>query len=359
MGIKTTHSYPRNTNKKCVLEVMIMSREITFAEAINEAIQEEMTRDDNVFLIGEDVGVWGNLFGVTKGLLEKFGPMRVLDTPISEAAITGCGVGAAMLGMRPIVEIMYIDFITIAMSQIVNHAAKLKYMSDGQIEIPIVIRTQQGVGLRNAAIHSQSLENWFVHVPGLIVVMPSSPYDAKGLLKSSIRCNNPVIFIEHKKLYRTKGEVPKEEYLIPLGKGEIKRPGKDITIIGTSWMVTKALKAAEILEKEYSIEVEIIDPRTLVPLDEDIILSSIKKTKKCLIVHEAPKTGGWGGEIAALIMEKALDYLDAPVLRLAGLDVPIPYGEVENLLIPNEKDIINTVLKLCNKMGIDFLEGIV
>jgi len=321
-------------------------RKITFAEAIAEAIAEEMRRDERVFIMGEDVGVWGGLYSATKGLLEEFGEKRVRDTPISEAAIVGCGIGAALAGLRPIVEIMYIDFITIAMDQIVNHAAKLKYISGGQVKVPLVIRTQGGVGRRNAAQHSQSLESWFVHIPGLVVVMPSTPYEAKGLLKSSIRDDRPIVFIEHKMLYRRKGYVPKEEYLLPLGKAEIMREGEDITIIATSWMVEKSLNAAEELKKE-GIDVEVVNPRTLSPLDESTVLNSIKKTGRCIIVQEAPKTGGWGGEVSALIMEKAFDYLDAPVKRVAGLDVPVPYHkEAELMVIPQEKDIIQAAVGL-------------
>ena len=324
----------------------VHERKMTFADAIVEAIAEEMRQDERVFIMGEDVGVWGGLYSATKGLLEEFGEERVRDTPISEAAIVGCGIGSALLGLRPIVEIMYIDFIPIAMDQIVNHAAKLRYVSGGQVRVPLVIRTQGGVGRRNAALHSQSLESWFVHIPGLIVVMPSTPYEAKGLLKSSIRNDSPVIFIEHKMLYRKEGHVPKEEYLIPLGKAKIMREGEDITIIATSWMVEKALNSAEELKKE-DIDAEVINPQTLSPLDQDTILNSIKKTGRCIVVHEAPKTGGWGGEVASLIMEKSFDDLDAPVKRVAGLDAPVPYGkEAEILVVPQEKDIMQAVVEL-------------
>lgn len=322
------------------------NREITYAEALSEAMAEEMRRDNKVFVIGEDVGRWGSLFGATKGLLKEFGEGRVKDTPISEAGFTGCAVGAALVGMRPVVEIMYIDFISIAMDQIVNHAAKLRYVSAGQVKVPLVVRTQGGITLRTSALHSQCLENWFVHVPGLVVIMPSSPYQAKGLLKSAIRNDNPVMFIEHKFFYRKKGFVPEEEYLIPIGKAEIKREGKDVTIVATSYMVEKSLDAAQELEKK-GVEAEVIDPQTLSPLDEDTILSSVKKTGKCIIVHEAPKTGGWGGEVASLVAEKAFSYLNAPVKRIAGLDVPIPYGkEAETLVTPQAKDIVKAVLEL-------------
>ena len=249
---------------------------ITFGEAIRQAYEEEMARDKNVFLIGEDVGRWGSLYRSSRGLLEKFGTDQIKDTPISEAAIAGCGVGAAAMGMRPIVEIMYIDFITIAMDQIVNHAAKWHQLSNGKVKLPMVFKTQGGAGRRNSSQHSQCLENWFVYVPGLITVMPSSPYDVKGLLKSAIRNDNPVVFIEHKALYFDKGEVPEGKYLIPLGKAEVKRTGEDVTIIATSWMVSFALKAAEQLQEE-GISCEVIDPRTLWPLDKETITRSVKK----------------------------------------------------------------------------------
>jgi len=323
-------------------------RKITYAEALKEALSEEMHQSEEVIVMGVDVGVWGNLYGVTKGLLQEFGESRVKDTPISEAAIAGCGIGAALLGMRPIIEIMYIDFISIAMDQIVNHATKFPYLTAGKAKVPLVIRTQGGVGLRNAAQHSQSFESWFVNVPGLLVVMPSNPYDAKGLLKSAIRDDRPVMFIEHKKLYRSKGPVPEEEYLVPLGKSFFKRNGGDVTIVATSWMVEKALEAAEILSRE-GIEAEVIDPCTLAPLDKEPILESVGKTGKCLVVHEAPKTGGWGGEVASVIMENAFDYLDAPVKRIAGLDTQVPYGkETELQVVPQQEQIVQGVLDICH-----------
>lgn len=321
-------------------------RKITYAEALQEALSEEMQQSEEVIVMGVDVGVWGNLYGVTKGLLEEFGETRVKDTPISEAAIAGCGIGAALLGMRPVIEIMYIDFISIAMDQIVNHAAKFSYLTAGKAKVPLVIRTQGGVGLSNACQHSQSFESWFANVPGLVVVMPSTPYDAKGLLKSAIRDDRPVIFIEHKKLYRSKGLVPREEYLVPLGKSFVKRKGDDVTIVVTSWMVEKALEAAEILSKK-GIKVEVIDPCTLAPLDKEPILESVRKTGKCLVVHEAPKTGGWGGEVVSVIMEYAFDYLDAPVKRIAGLDTQVPYAkEIEFKVVPDKERIVEEVKKL-------------
>lgn len=322
-------------------------RELRYVEAIREALRQEMRRDPRVFLMGEDIGVYGGAFGVTDGLLDEFGPERVIETPISELAIAGAAVGAALAGMRPVIEIMFMDFITLAMEQIVNQAAKIHFMFGGNASVPIVIRTPAGAGTGAAAQHSQSLEAWFVHVPGLKVVMPSTPYDAKGLLISSIRDNNPVIFIEHKLLYRTKGPVPEEEYTIPLGVAEVKREGRDVTIIATSLMVLRALAAAEKLARE-GIEAEVIDPRTLKPLDVDTIVNSVKKTGRALIVHEAPVTCGVGAEILARIVEsEAFYYLQAPIKRLAGRDVPIPYNrELERSVIPQEEDIVNAVREL-------------
>ena len=319
---------------------------ITFGEAIRQAYREEMRRDKNVFLMGEDVGRWGSLYRSSKGLLEEFGPEQVKDTPISEAAIAGCAVGSAVLGMRPIVEIMYIDFITIAMDQIVNHAAKWHQLSNGKVRLPIVFKTQGGAGRRNSSQHSQSLENWFVNVPGLITVMPSSPYDVKGLLKSAVRDDNPVVFIEHKALYFEKGEVPEEEYLIPLGKADIKRPGKDLTIIATSWMVLFALRAAENL-REQGISCEVVDPRTLWPLDKETLVRSVKKTGLCLVVTEAPAEGGWSGEASSVIHEHCFRELRKPVKRLCGLRTGIPYGPVlERQVIPSEASIMHAAREL-------------
>ncbi len=322
-------------------------RELRYAEAIREALRQEMRRDPRVFLMGEDIGVYGGAFGVTDGLLEEFGPERVIETPISELAIAGAAVGAALAGMRPVIEIMFMDFITLAMEQIVNQAAKIHFMFGGKASVPIVVRTPAGAGTGAAAQHSQSLEAWFVHVPGLKVVMPSTPYDAKGLLISSIRDDNPVIFIEHKLLYRTKGFVPEEEYTIPLGVAEVKRVGRDVTIIATSLMVLRALAAAEKLAQE-GIEAEVIDPRTLKPLDIDTIVNSVKKTGRALIVHEAPLTCGIGAEILACVAEsEAFYYLQAPIKRLAGRNVPIPYNRIlERSVIPQEEDIIHAVREL-------------
>ena len=322
-------------------------RELTYAQAVSEALAEEMARDPRVFLMGEDVGVYGGIFTATKGLLERFGAERVRDTPISEAAIVGAAVGAALMGMCPVVEIMYEDFTTIAMDQIVNNAAKMRYMLGAQVEVPVVVRTQGGSGRGNGAQHSQSLEAWFAHVPGLVVIMPSTPYDVKGLLKSAVRDDNPVVFIEHKMLYlTTKGLVPDTEYTIPIGKADVKRAGSDVTVIVTSWMVPRALAAAEQLASE-GTSVEVIDPRTLRPLDEETILESVRKTGRVLIVHEAVKAGGIGAEIAAMIVEKAFDYLDMPVKRLAGVDAPIPYAAVlETAAVPTTEGIAEAVRQM-------------
>jgi len=315
-------------------------RTITYCQAINEAYREEMRRDPNVYLIGEDVGRWGNLFGASRGLLAEFGPDQVKDAPISEAAIAGCAVGSALLGMRPIVEIMYIDFITIAMDQIVNHAAKYHQLSRGQVRVPVVFRTQGGVGMRNSSQHSQSLENWFVNVPGLIVAMPATPHDVKGMLKSAVRSDNPVVLIEHKALYFTKGEVPEEEHLVPIGVADIKREGGDVTIIATSWMVLHALEAAERLAGE-GIYCEVVDPRTLWPLDRETLVGSVKKTGRCVVVTEAPAEGGWSGEAVAVLMEHCFADLKAPVKRVCGMRTGVPYGTaLEKAVVPNADRII-------------------
>ena len=318
-------------------------REITFSQAINEALAEEMERDGNVVLLGEDVGLKGGAFGVTKDLWQRFGPERVRDTPISEGTIAGAAVGAALTGLRPVAEIMYIDFITLAMDQIVNQAAKIRYMYGGGVTVPLVIRTQGGGGRGNAAQHSQALEAWFCHVPGLLVVMPSTPYEAKGLLKSAIRDDNPVVFIEHKFLYAGRGEVPEDVYTSPLGKAAVKRKGDDVTIIATSRMVSRALAAAEALASQ-GVEAEVIDPRTLVPLDLETVLDSVRKTGRVVVVHEACRRGGYGAEIAATISEQAFDYLDAPVQRVGALNTPIPYAKVlEDYVLPDEGRIADAV----------------
>ena len=322
-------------------------REITYLEAVREAMTQEMERDPRVFMIGEDIGEYGGAFQVSFGMLEKFGPERILDTPITELALTGAATGAALIGMRPIAEIMFMDFTTLASEQLVNQAAKLRFMFGGQSTVPMVLRTPAGSGTGAAEHHSQSFENWFVHVPGLKVVMPTTPYDVKGLLISSIRDDIPVVFIEHKLLYKTKGDVPEESYEIPLGKADIKREGKDLTIVATSIMVQRSLQAAEELAKE-GIEVEIVDPRTLRPLDTETIVNSVKKTGKVLIVHEAVKTGGFGGELAGVIAEsEAFGYLEAPIIRLAGREVPIPYNRnLEQKAVPQVEDIIEKAREL-------------
>ncbi|MED1443355.1 alpha-ketoacid dehydrogenase subunit beta [Aeribacillus composti] len=319
-------------------------REITYLEAVREAMSQEMRKNEDVYILGEDIGVYGGAFGVTRGMIEEFGPERVRNTPISEAAIAGAAVGSALTGMRPILELQFSDFITIAMDQLVNQAAKLRYMFGGKGKVPMVVRTPAGSGTGAAAQHSQSLEAWMAHIPGLKVVQPSTAYDAKGLLKAAIDDDNPVIFYEHKLLYKTKSHVPEEQYSIPLGKADIKREGKDVTIVATAIMVHKALEAAKELEKE-GIDVEIVDPRTLVPLDEETIVESVKKTGRVVVVHEAVKRGGYGGEIASVIAEsEAFDYLDAPIKRLGGLPVPIPYNpNLEKAAVPQVPDIIKAV----------------
>jgi pyruvate/2-oxoglutarate/acetoin dehydrogenase E1 component len=315
--------------------------EITYLEAVREALTQEMQRDPEVFLIGEDIGVYGGAFGATRGLLEEFGPERIRDTPISEAAIAGAATGAALMGMRPVMEIMFMDFLTISMNQLVNQAAKMRFMFGGKASVPMVIRAPAGSGTGAAAQHSQSLEAWFVHTPGIKVVAPATPYDAKGLLVSAIRDNNPVLFMEHKLLYRTKGPVPEELYTIPMGKAEVKRPGRDLTIIAYSIMVPRALEAAQQLAAE-GIEVEVVDVRSLKPLDEQAIVGSVAKTGRVLITHEAPQTGGFGAELAAVVAEsEAFDYLDAPLRRLGGRDIPIPYNRtLERATVPQVEDIV-------------------
>lgn len=319
-------------------------REITYRDALREALQEEMLRDETVFLLGEDVGrYWKGAFKVTKGLAEEFGDERVRDTPISESAIIGVATGAAITGMRPIAEIMFGDLSALAMDQIANQAAKLTYMFGGQTKVPLVIRMPFGAGVNIAAHHSQSLEAWFMHVPGLKIAMPSTPYDAKGLLKTAIRDDNPVMFFEHKLLYNIKGPVPEEEYTVPLGVADVKRKGEDVTIVATLYMVNKSLAAAEELSKQ-GISVEVVDPRTLVPLDKQAIINSVKKTGRIVIVTEDCKTGGVSAEIAAVVAEEAIDYLDAPVKRVAEPDTPIPFSPpLERFVIPDEKKIIGAV----------------
>ncbi|MFB0502207.1 MAG: pyruvate dehydrogenase complex E1 component subunit beta [Candidatus Bathyarchaeia archaeon] len=324
----------------------VKMRKMTYREALNEAIREEMRRDEKVFVIGEDVAIYGGAYGVTRDLIKEFGPERVRDTPISEAAIAGAAAGAAMTGMRPVAEIMYIDFSTIAADEIVNIAAKNRYMFGGKSTVPVVYRTQGGAGRGIAAHHSGSLEAWYVHSPGILVVMPSTPFDAKGLLKTCIRDDNPIMFIEHKMLYSTEGDVPEEEYTVPLGLADVKREGADVTIVAYSRMVLSALEAAEELVEE-GIEAEVVDPRTLKPLDIDTIASSVKKTSKAVVVHEGYRTCGVGAEVSAQIAEKCFDYLDAPIKRVAGADVPIPMSPVlEGAAIPSKEKIIEAVKQI-------------
>ncbi|MDH7481104.1 MAG: pyruvate dehydrogenase complex E1 component subunit beta [Armatimonadota bacterium] len=326
-----------------------MAQTITYREALNQALREEMRRDSNILVLGEDVAAYGGAFKVTEGLLQEFGPERVIDTPISEEAIAGTGIGAAMVGLRPVVEMMTINFTTLAMDQIVNHAAKLRYMSGGQIKIPLVIRAAQAAGLQLGAQHSQNLESWYAHVPGLKVVAPSVPADAKGLLKSAIRDDNPVMFIEHEALYNTKGDVPDDEYLTPLAKAEVKRQGKDVTIISYLRTLILAMKAAEHLA-DIGIDAEVVDVRTLRPLDTETIVGSVKKTHRAVIVEEDWKSVGMGAEISARILEGAFDYLDAPVMRVALAEVPMPYSKpLEQLAVPLQDDIVMAVRQIMGK----------
>lgn len=319
-------------------------RKITYREALREALREEMHRDPTVFLLGEDIGkFWGGAFKVTEGLAEEFGDERVRDTPISESAIIGTGVGAAITGMRPVAEIMFGDLTALAMDQIANQAAKICYMFGGQAKCPLVIRTPFGAGVNIASHHSQSLEAWFMHVPGLFVAMPSTPHDAKGLLKTAIRGNNPVFFCEHKLLYPAVGEVPEEEYTVPFGVADLKREGSDVSVVATSYMVHKALRVAEAFQKE-GLNVEVIDLRTLTPLDRQAIVKSVKKTGRIVIVSEDCRTAGVAAEIAAVVAEEALDYLDAPVKRVCEPDTPIPFSPpLEQYVIPDEKIIAKAI----------------
>lgn len=320
-------------------------REIMYRDAIREAMAEEMRLDPNIFLMGEDIAEHGGNFLVTTGLYDEFGQDRVFDTPLSESALVGAGVGAAMMGMHPIVEIMFADFVTIAMDAIINHAAKVYYMSGGEVSAPIVIRlAAYGAGRRSGTHHSQSIESYLTNVPGLSIVAPSTAYDAKGLLKAAIRTPNPVLFIEHKMLYAKKGEVPEDEYLVPLGVADIKREGTDLTIVSYSRMVDVALAATKTLEKE-GVNAEVIDLRSLQPLDEETVLASVRKTGHLVIVHEAPVRGGFGGEIAAVVAEKALGYLDAPIKRVGAPWVPVPFSPtLEDAYVPEESDVVKVGL---------------
>lgn len=320
-------------------------REIAYRDAIREAIFEEMKRDDRVFVAGEEVGLYGGAYAVTRNLLKEFGEKRVVDTPISEAGFTGLGVGAAIAGLRPIIELMYVDFVGLAMDQIGNQMAKFRYMTGGQLKIPMVLRTQGGTGRSAGAQHSQSLEAYLVHTPGLRVAMPSTPEDAKGLLKTAIRSDDPVVFIEHKALYSKKGPVPEGEYTIPFGKAKTIRAGGDVTMITYSRMVFTVLEAAEALARQ-GIEAEVIDLRTLNPLDSDAIFASVRKTGKAVVVTEAHKTLGMSAELSALIHENCGGSLDAPVVRIAGEDVPVPATYLEQFAIPRVEDIVGRSIRL-------------
>jgi len=323
--------------------------ELSYREAVRDAMSTAMRRDDDVFIMGEDIAEMGGSMGVTQGMLEEFGPERVRNTPISEMAIVGAGVGAAIAGMRPIVEIMYQDFTTLAMEQIVSQAAKHRYMSGGQIKVPITIRTQGGAGWSPGAQHAQQLEAWFVHVPGLKVVFPSTPEDVRGLLWSSIYDDNPTIFFEHRTLYGIKGAVPDEIEPIEIGKARIHREGEDVTVIATGRLVHESLKAAEQAEAE-GISVEVFDPRTLQPLDEDALIASVKKTNRAVVAHEAVTRMGWGAEVAAVIQEQAFDYLDAPVARVGSKFTPIPFAPVmEEWVVPHADDVLAAIKRTVGK----------
>jgi acetoin:2,6-dichlorophenolindophenol oxidoreductase subunit beta len=317
--------------------------EISYREAVRDAMSEAMRRDDDVFIMGEDIAEMGGSMGVTQGMLEEFGPDRVRNTPISEMAIVGAGVGAAIAGMRPIVEVMYQDFLTLAMEQLVSQAAKHRYMSGGQVKVPLTVRTQGGAGWSPGAQHAQQLEAWFVHVPGLKVVFASTPEDVRGLLWSSIYEDNPVVFFEHRTLYGLKGEVPDEIEPIELGKARVHREGEDVTVVATGRLVHEALGAAKEAEEE-GISVEVLDPRTLLPLDEEAIVKSVQKTNRCVVAHEAIVRMGFGAEVAAVVQEKAFDYLDAPVERVGAKFAPLPFAPVmEQYVIPHQRDVLAAV----------------
>lgn len=321
-------------------------KQMTYAEAMRDGIRVEMKRDPNVYLAGEDVGQFGGCFGQVAGLFQEFGPERVIDTPISETVIVGHAVGAAAAGLRPIVEIMFIDFMGVCMDEVLNQAAKMRYMFGGKAKVPMVIRTPCGGGLGAAAQHSQCLEAWFTHIPGIKVAMPATPADAKGLMAAAIRDDNPVIYIEHKMLLGLQGDVPEGEYIVPFGKADIKRAGSDVTIVAWSAMVHKTLAAAESLAKE-GISAEVIDPRTLAPFDKESLLKSIGKTGKLVVVHEANLTGGFGGEIAAIVADEGFDLLNAPIKRVTAPDTPVPFATIlEKAYLPSEEKIIKAVKEL-------------
>ena len=326
-------------------------RELTYGDAIKEALAEELRRDPRVFMLGEDIAEAGTTFKVLNGLVEEFGPERVLDTPISEPGFTGLAVGAAMTGMRPIVDIMFGDFSGLIMDQVANQAAKIHYMSGGKLNVPMVLRTTMGAGRRSAAQHSQSLHAWYSHIPGLKVVVPATPYDAKGLMKSAIRDDNPVVILEDKMMYRTvKGPVPADDYTIPLGVADVKREGTDITLVATSSMVYVALEAAKLLS-EIEVSAEVVDPRTLVPLDKQALIESVKKTSRAIVIDEGYEQYGVTAELASVIADGAFYYLDAPVKRMGAMNVPIPFSPaLEDLTIPNPQQVLEMAKTLCGKV---------
>jgi len=317
--------------------------ELTYREAVRDALSKALREDENVFLMGEDIAEMGGSMAVTQGLLDEFGPKRIRNTPISEMAIVGSGIGAAMQGMRPVVEIMYEDFLTLSMEQLVNQAAKHRTMSGGQLKVPLTVRTQGGAGWSPGAQHAQQLEAWFVHVPGLKVVFASTPEDVRGLLWSAIYDDNPVVFFEHRTLYSVKGEVPDELEPIPLGKARVHREGEDVTVVATGRLVHDALTAAEAAEKD-GISVEVVDPRTLLPLDEETIVASVKKTTRCVTAHEAVVRGGFGAELAAVIQHAAFDWLDAPIERVGSKFAPLPFAPVmEQYVVPQVEDVLHAI----------------
>lgn len=325
-----------------VAEKQAAGKALNFRWAITEALREEMERDATVFVAGEDVGASGGAFGLTRGLYEKFGEWRVKDTPLAEHAIAGLAVGAALGGMRPVVEIMFMDFITLAMDQIANQAAKNRTLWGGRVRMPLVVRTLCGAGLKIGGHHSASLEAWFVHVPGLKVVYPSTPADAKGLLKAAIRDDDPVVFMEHKSLMGVKGPVPEGDVVVPLGVADVKRAGRDCTVVATGWMVHRALAAAEELAAS-GVDVEVVDPRTLAPLDTATIVASVRKTKRLVVVQEAPAACSFASEVSAMVAEQAIDSLDAPIRRVTGAATPLPFGPLEDVLIPQVADVVAAV----------------
>ncbi len=324
------------------------TRQLSMSQAINEALREEMRRQPNLILLGQDIGAYGGTFGVYRGLCDEFGPERVRDGPLCESSTVGFAIGAAINGMRSVVELEFMDFVTVAMDQIVNQAAKMHYFFGGQIKVPMVIRTPIVSRMGMGSQHSQSLEAWFIHVPGLKVAIPSNAYDAKGLMNTALRDSNPILFIENVRLYSTKCDVPEEDYRIPFGRARVMREGRDVTVVAISAMVPESLAAAEKLTT-HNISIEVIDPRTLNPLDVETIAQSVRKTGRVIITHDAAKTGGVSAEISQRIMEEAFDYLNAPIVRVAGLDVPVPSGPLHPMVVPNQDRLVEAVLKMLGK----------